>query len=137
MSEGMLKKAQERAARHKVQIELLQMDATNLKFNDSTFNSVVSTFLFCVLPNESQPQALDEIDRVLAPGGKLILMEYVYSKKFWRRLWMKALEPLVHWLYRAGFNRNTHTYLQERKWIMLEDFFVYQDTIRLIIAQKR
>ncbi len=137
LSAGMLEKAKLRAERHKVPIELLHMDATDLKFNNVTFNSVVSTFLFCVLPDESQPQALGEIHRVLVPGGKLILMEYVYSKKFWRRLWMKALEPLVYRLYRAGFDRNTHTYLKETQWKILEDSFVYQDTIRLMVVQKK
>lgn len=136
LSEGMLRKARARAADLAVQVKLFQMDATDLKFEDGTFNSVVSTFLFCVLPNESQPKAIAEIYRILVPGGRLILMEYVYSQKFWRRLWMKALAPWVRWVYRAGFDRRTLEFLKLGNWEILTDSFIYQDTIRLIVAQK-
>ena len=137
LSDGMLRRARARAEELGVQVKLSQMDATDLKFKDGTFNSVVSTFLFCVLPNEIQPRALDEVHRVLTPAGKLILMEYAYSRKFWRRLWMKALAPWVWWVYRAGFDRRTLEFLKSGDWEILTDSFIYSDTIRLIVAQKR
>ncbi len=137
LSNGMLKRARSRSAKIGVQVNLLQMDALDLKFESGTFNSVVSTFLFCVLPNEVQSKALDEAHRILAPSGKLILMEYVYSQKLWRRLWMKTIAPWVRWVYRAGFDRRTLEFLKTRKWEILTDSFIYTDTIRLVVAQKR
>lgn len=138
LSDGMLQRADTRAANIGAKVKLFQMDATDLKFADGTFDSVVSTFLFCVLPNETQPKTIDEVHRILAPSGKLILMEYAYSQKFWRRLCMKAMAPWVRWLYRAGFDRRTLEFLRAAgNWEILADSFVYQDTIRLIIAQKR
>ena len=136
ISDGMLRRARVRAEELGVQIKLFQMDATDLKFKDGAFDSVVSTFLFCVLSNEIQPKALQEVHRVLAPDGKLILMEYGYSQKFWRRLWMKAMAPWVRWLYWAGFDRRTLEFLKSGNWKILTDSFIYQDTIRLIVAQK-
>ncbi len=135
LSAGMLERAKARAGRLQRPVSFLQMDAGRLAFSDFSFDTVVSTFLFCVLPNELQPGALREIRRVLAPGGRLFLLEYVYSKKFFPRLRMKMLSPWVYWLYRAGFDRKTEVFLREGGWKVVSDTFVHQDVLRLIEAQ--
>ena len=43
------------------------MDVTHLEFPDGSFDAAVASFLFCVLPDEVQMQALREIERVLKP----------------------------------------------------------------------
>lgn len=50
-------------------------DALNLAFKDNEFDACVSTFLFCVFPDELQHEALAEIKRTLKPGGKLYLKD--------------------------------------------------------------
>jgi phosphatidylethanolamine/phosphatidyl-N-methylethanolamine N-methyltransferase len=136
LCEGMLRRARARCLRLKREVELHQMDATELKFEDNTFDSVVSTFLFCVLPDQVQPKALSEVNRILTPGGRLVLMEYTYSQRLWRRLWMKLLSPWVRWTYRAGFDRHTIDYIKNGEWKIIRDEFIHHDVIRLIVAEK-
>ena len=49
------------------------------------FDCVLSTFLFCVLPDEMQPAALREIERALRPGGRFRLVEIVFSNNLMNR----------------------------------------------------
>ena len=60
-----------------VEVELHQMDVTNLAFADHSFDGAVATFLFCVLPDDLQVEALREIGRVVKSGGIIRLLEYV------------------------------------------------------------
>lgn len=137
LSEGMIVRAKKRASQYGKSLEFYQMDATALNFPDNSFDSIVSTFMFCVLPNEYQLQALHESWRVLKTGGRLVLLEYAYSKNFFRKLWMKILSPYVSLVYKAGFNRMTVDFLAISKmWKFEEDRFLYKDMIRLIVVQK-
>ncbi len=136
ISQGMLSRARIRAQRLGASIELRQMDATSLTFPSASFDTAVSTFLFCVLPNEVQPHALAEVHRVLKPGGRLVLLEYVYSQRWWRRLFMRMMAPYVRWLYRAGFDRRTAEFLQGGGWTIEQDQFVYADIIRLLVVRR-
>lgn len=135
-SPRMLEKAKRRAARIGRRVRLHLMDVTDLRFEAASFDCAVATFLFCVLPDEIQPKALSEIERVLKPGGRLILLDYVYSQKRWRRLGMRLMAPIVQWLYGARFDRRTSDFLREGGWHILEDRFVWQDTLCLTIAEK-
>ncbi len=136
LSEGMLGQARAKAARLGASVELRQMDVTSLAFPPASFDSAVSTFLFCVLPNEVQPRALAEVSRVLKPGGRLILLEYAYSQRRWRRLFMRLMAPYVRWVYRAGFDRRTAEFLQQGGWQIEHDQFVHADIVRLIVARR-
>jgi SAM-dependent methyltransferase len=51
--------------------------AGQLPFPEATIDTVVVTFTLCSVPDV--PQALQEIARVLAPGGRLLFMEHVRS----------------------------------------------------------
>lgn len=110
-------------------------DAVDLALKDGGFDVCVSTFLFCVLPDAVQERALREIKRVLKPGGKVILLEYVYSRKPWRRFWMRMLAPLTEWLYGARFDRRTRRYLIQAGFRIVEERFVHSDILLKIVAQ--
>jgi ubiquinone/menaquinone biosynthesis C-methylase UbiE len=71
LSEGMLAVARESASRSDGHIEFRRMDAENLAFSDSSFDSVVS--LFALLHFPAPLRALMEMYRVLRPGGSLAL----------------------------------------------------------------
>ena len=58
-------------------VEYLPMSGEELSAPDHSFDSVVSTFTLCSIPD---PQAaLEQIRRVLKPGGKLFLAEHGLS----------------------------------------------------------
>jgi ubiquinone/menaquinone biosynthesis C-methylase UbiE len=135
-SRAMLKRAGLRAKRLGINVDLVLSDGLHLPFPDATFDSVISSFLFCVVPNAIQPRLIAEVARVLKPGARLALMEFVLAKNPWRRFWMELGSRYVHWMYRAGFDRKTAEFLGQGQWRIEEDRFVYQDVIRLLVAER-
>lgn len=137
ISQKMLDRARAKANYLGVSLEIHQMDASDLNFPAGSFDTVISTFLFCVLPDEDQVRALSEVHRVLKPGGRFICMEYTYSRDFLRRCIMKILSYYVHWLYKAGFDRRTAELVKQNgNWKIDQDTYIYKDIIKLIVAEK-
>lgn len=132
LSEGMIKKAKKRAEKNNIAVKLYPMDILNMSFPDNYFDTVVATFVFCVIPESLQTLALREIRRVCKRDGEIILLEYTFSQKRFRRLWMKIISPYVRWLYGAGFDRATSAYIKKEGFPIIEDAFVVDDVIRLI-----
>ncbi|CAB4865370.1 MAG: methyltransferase domain-containing protein [Actinobacteria bacterium] len=59
-------------------IEVGSADAGNLPFPDASFDTVVSTLVLCTVPDPER--TLEEVHRVLKPGGRLLFMEHVLGK---------------------------------------------------------
>lgn len=134
LSPGMLARACARRAQSTASVELLEMDVTQLKFADESFDAAVATFLFCTLPDELQIPALRELGRVVKPGGVIRLLEYTRPNGRLRQLITKLWEPWVHWAYGAGFDRRTEQYVPEAGLRLVSARFVQDDLIRLIEA---
>ena len=77
LSSEMLELARQRAADLGRLVELRQGDAQELPFPDVTFDRVVCTYSLCSVPDEVR--AIAEMDRVLRPGGLLILVDHIRS----------------------------------------------------------
>jgi ubiquinone/menaquinone biosynthesis C-methylase UbiE len=63
------------AERLGLQIEILSGSAEHLDFPDNSVDGVISTLVLCSVPNLTV--TLDEIHRVLKPGGKFYFVEHV------------------------------------------------------------
>jgi len=92
ISEKMLRKARETAARYDLTIDFQQQDAENLLFEDSTFDVVVSRNLLWTLPNPEK--ALKEWRRVLKPSGAVIASDGMWMNTTWRRAHFLAFKVL-------------------------------------------
>jgi ubiquinone/menaquinone biosynthesis C-methylase UbiE len=92
LSAEMLALARRRAQASGRTIALVHGDAEHLPFSDETFDTVVSTFSLCTIPDARA--ALAEAGRVLRRGGRLVLLEHVRSPKAVVRRGQRALEPL-------------------------------------------
>jgi ubiquinone/menaquinone biosynthesis C-methylase UbiE len=57
--------------------ELVQAGAEELPFDDGSFDTVVCTYVLCTV--DDPRRALEEIGRVLAPGGRYLFMEHVHA----------------------------------------------------------
>jgi ubiquinone/menaquinone biosynthesis C-methylase UbiE len=89
-SPAMLAQAQERARQLGRRVELAEGDAQALGFPDNSFDTVVSTFSLCSIPDDRQSVA--EMRRVLRPGGLLLLADHVASTAWWARGIQRLLE---------------------------------------------
>jgi SAM-dependent methyltransferase len=63
-----------------------------LPFSDGTFDTVVSTFTLCSV--EKPGQALKEVARVLAPGGRFLFLEHGLSPAGEVARWQRRLAPV-------------------------------------------
>jgi ubiquinone/menaquinone biosynthesis C-methylase UbiE len=71
-------------AKNKENVTILEMDAENMDFNDNSFDTVITSCVFCSVPDPVQ--GLKEIKRVCKNGGKIVMLEHVRShKKVWGR----------------------------------------------------
>lgn len=113
---------------------IVQADAVQLPFGDATFDGAAATFLFCVLPDELQPAAIRELCRVLRPGARLVLLEYVLSSSALRRFWMRLWSPWVDFAYGASFHRRTREHLADAGVEIESRTFVHSDTIEMIVT---
>lgn len=77
-SPGMLSVAAEKAERLGLSnLELREMDVAALDYQSDSFRTVISTFVFCTVPDPAA--GLREIRRVLKPDGRAIFLEHMKS----------------------------------------------------------
>jgi len=86
---------------------------------------------------EHQMTVLNEVYRILKPGGRVLILDYTYSSAIIRRLIMKIWAPWVNFAYGARFDRKVNKEHISRigfRNINLE--YVYSDSIILTKAEK-
>ena len=104
-SPAMLKQASQKKAQKAVKVDLDLMDIQSLAFADSSFDTVIASFVFCSVP---QPlKGLKELHRVCKPGGQVLLLEHVISTKPLLAKVMNFFNPIILILVGANINRNT------------------------------
>jgi ubiquinone/menaquinone biosynthesis C-methylase UbiE len=70
--------------------EVVETGAESLPFADSSFDTAIVTLVLCTVPDPAA--ALDEIARVLAPGGRLLFLEHVRAEDAGVARWQDRLE---------------------------------------------
>jgi phosphatidylethanolamine/phosphatidyl-N-methylethanolamine N-methyltransferase len=104
LSEPMLRKARERVTELGLtNVEgLWVMDAERLSFPDNSFDAVVAQHVISTVPNPEA--ALDELARVLKPGGEIILISRVGADAGMRRSFEHWFQPAARKLgWRSEF----------------------------------
>jgi len=103
-SEKMLEKAIQKT-KGKENITLIEMDAQNMSFADNTFDTVVTSCVFCSVPDPVK--GLKEIRRVCKPNGKIVMLEHMRSHHtiIGKFMDMANFFPLYTW--GANINRET------------------------------
>jgi ubiquinone/menaquinone biosynthesis C-methylase UbiE len=105
LTPGMLERAQKRATDLNLRLDLRLGDVQALEFPAASFDAVVATFVFCSVPDPVL--GLEQIRRVLKPGGKVYLLEHMRSANPIVGIWMDILNPLVVGIMGANINRRT------------------------------
>jgi ubiquinone/menaquinone biosynthesis C-methylase UbiE len=83
--------ARRRATAHGIEVEHHQLSAEHLPFDTASFDTVVSTFTLCSIPDVQR--ALAEVRRVLRPGGEFVFLEHGLSPEPAVARWQRRFNP--------------------------------------------
>src|SRR6266487_218084 len=109
-SPAMLDIARRRADELGRQVDLRLGDAQALEFSDGSFDTVVCTFSLCGIPDDRQ--AVAEMDRVLRPGGLLLLADHVEASRWDARAAQRLIDLVTIPLGGEHFRRRPITHVQ-------------------------
>lgn len=97
-AEQMNGKARKRARAAGMTVELISVSAEGIPADDDSFDTVVCTFSLCTIPDPVA--ALNEMRRVLRPGGDLLFSEHGLAPDASVQRWQHRLTPA--WSHMAG-----------------------------------
>ncbi len=117
-AEQMLAIARGKAAKRGVgdSVSFFTADALNLTMESETYDGIVSGFCFRNI--ERRQMALEEMRRVLKPGGMLVILEATYPESALIRLGYKLYTPLVPLIGKMLGGGSAYKYLVDS----IEDF---------------
>lgn len=84
--------ARRRTAGSRIPVELAGADGQSMRIADASCDGALVTFTLCTLPDPAA--ALDEVRRVLRPGGALHFLEHGISPDRGVAAWQRRLDPL-------------------------------------------
>lgn len=131
-SPRMLAKARERAKRLGLKVHLRQMDVQQMDFPDDSFDTVVTTCVFCTVPDPIK--GLQEIRRVCCPDGRVLMLEHVRSCRPVVGRLMDWLNPIPRFLLGTNINRDTVGNLEKAGLKVLEVQKLWSDILLQILA---
>ncbi len=105
LTPGMVTRAQRRAETLGLEAEIMEGDAQSLQFLDDSFDAAAATFVFCSVPDPVL--GLQELARVVRPGGSIFLMEHVRSADPLMGKLMDLVNPIMRSLMGPNINRDT------------------------------
>lgn len=81
-----------RRAAASVPVRRVGLDGQRLEADDASYDAVLSTFTLCTIPDVVR--ALEEVRRVLRPGGALHFLEHGLAPSPGVARWQRRLDPL-------------------------------------------
>jgi len=117
VSPRMLARARTRPSTPGTAHELVIGDAELLAFADGSFDTALSTYTFCSIPNPEA--AAREVLRVVRPGGRFVLVEHGRARGRVVRSGQLLLAPLFVRLHAEHIRRDPAGYLHRAGWEVL------------------
>ena len=134
-STGMLDIAREKMVKiGLVQCELIEMDIEEMSFSNDCFDTIVSSFVFCTVPHPDK--GLNELYRVLKPGGKAIFLEHMKSSSKWLNAFLWMMDKITTPLLGTSMLRETQKEIEKAGFTILSSENKVFDILRLIVAVK-
>jgi ubiquinone/menaquinone biosynthesis C-methylase UbiE len=128
----MLEKARSRANKLNLKVDLQEMDAQHLNFEDDSFDTIFATFVFCSVPDPVE--GLLELKRVCKPEGRLLLLEHMRPENFVLGLIFDVLNPMIVRMMGANINRRTTDNIRQAGWQIKAEECLSSDIVRMIEA---
>lgn len=132
LSPRMLEKARSRANKLNLKVDLQEMDAQHLNFEDDSFDTIFATFVFCSVPDPIA--GLQELRRVCKPDGKLLLLEHMRPENFVLGLTFDLFNPMIVRMMGANINRRTINNIWQAGWQIKAEECLSSDIVRMIEA---
>ncbi len=133
ISPKMLGKAAPRAKQYNGTIDLEEMDVHDLSFPDDSFDQVFTVCTFCSVPNPVH--GLEQLRRVLKPGGRLDMFEHTGSRWFPFNLVLNLMTPITR-LTGPEVNRPTVENVARAGFAVQRVNNLYLDVVKTIQATK-
>mgnify|MGYP006295835649 FL=1 len=132
-SEKMLEKARQKAVDLDKKVNLMQMDIQTLDFPDNFFDIIVTSCVFCSVPDPIK--GLKELKRVCRKDGKIIMLEHMRSQKDP----VGELMDLFNWVslytYGANINRRTMENIEKAGLKIIEVKDLFFDIVKEIVLE--
>ena len=99
LTPAILEKARQRAVKSGLNNYSLSLgDAYDLQYPDQQFDLLVNNYMFDLLPEEDFMTVLKEFNRVLKPGGRLVVTNMTTGMHFYQRFWEAVYHLNPKWL---------------------------------------
>ncbi len=133
ISPKMLEGAKDRIAAYSGTIETHVMDVHDMPFDDETFDQVFTSCTFCSVPKPVQ--GLEQLRRVLKPGGTLRMFEHTGSRYVPFRFMMDLMTQVSKRLG-PDMNRKTVENVKAAGFELERVNHVFLDVVKQIYARK-
>ncbi len=134
-SRGMLKKAmREKDKLQTSNVSLVEMDAQNMAFKTEIFDTIVTSFVLCTVPDPLL--GLKNIYKVLKPGGKAIFVEHMKTDNLFINILLNIMNIFSSLLLGTSMIRETQKNIAKANFKILSVEKYHSGVVRLIIAQK-
>ena len=90
----LLKKAKQNAELNNIDLNIQQLKAEELPFDNNSFDTVISTYTMCSIPGLGS--AMSEINRVMKPNAKFLFSEHGKSPDSNILKWQKRIAGGCH-----------------------------------------
>jgi len=130
----MLRRAEEKLRNYHGKVELRLGDVQKLSFEDETFDTVFTSWVFCSVTDPVK--GLTEVHRVLKKDGQLLMLEHVRSKNKMLGYLMDKLNTLVARLGVDNINRDTVENLRRAGFKVKQERNLAYDVVKTIVAAK-
>ena len=133
ISPAMLEHAEERIAAYDGTLTAEVMDVHDMPFADNSFDQVFTSCTFCSVPNPVG--GLEQLKRILKPGGELHMFEHTGSRWFPFSIMMKGMSRITQ-RFGPELDRDTVSNVRAAGFELQSVDHVYLDTVKTIHAIK-
>jgi len=133
-SPKMIKEAEKKANKFNKEVKLVEMDIQNLDFEDNYFDLIVTSCVFCSVPDPVQ--GLKELKRVLKEDGRIIMLEHMRSQNELVGKFMDWFNWVSLYTWGANINRKTMENIEKAGLEIVEVNDLMSDIVKEIELRK-
>ncbi len=136
ISEGMLRKAKERAERENVldRVSTVKDDIENSRFGSEHFDRIITNFTFTTIPDPEK--AIKECHRVLKNGGSMVILDTGKPEGFLSRFFFYPMMVSAKIFGRTHMDRDIIGLMEKRFHVAYREYYM-QGMVYLVNCVKK